>query len=173
MNFVDSIANTLLEIQAYLVYHYFKIDDVTWLDFDEDLWAQLPRATYVPSIVQLLIPIVTKPRPITASPRFSTATAALPHLIPGAARTIIAPTIFSTPVDNTSMTTNPDTSINYSNLDPTTVNVTDFHKVAVLHLACESNIRSSYNSIFIQGAQYNIHITYPDLIAATVGTTPI
>ena len=173
MNFVDAITNTLFKIQTYIVYHDFKIDDAAWLNFDANVWAQLSHATYAPSVVQLHTPIVTPSRPITASPRFPTAAATFPHLMPGATRTSIAFTIYSTPVGNIPMATNPATPNNYSVVDPTTKNVTDFHKGAVLHLACESNRRSFYNDIFVQGAQYNIHVTDPDLISATVGATPI
>ena len=59
MDFVDEITNTLPEIQLYIVYHDFKIDDATWLVFDENLWTKLPHTTYTPSVVQLTTPIVT------------------------------------------------------------------------------------------------------------------
>ena len=94
------------------MYHDFKIDDATWLAFDEYLWAQLPHATYVPSVVQLPTPIVTAPGPITASPQFPTATAALPYLISGATGTGIAPEIFSTHGGTIFMTTTTATPIN-------------------------------------------------------------
>ena len=68
MNFVDTITNTLLEIQAYIVYHDFKIDDATWLAFNEDLWAQLPHATYSPIVFQLPTPIVIAPGPSLPHP---------------------------------------------------------------------------------------------------------
>ena len=95
--------------------------------------------------------------------------------MPGATGTSIGPIIFSTPVGTISIATNTFTPINYSNIDPTPVNVTSFHKGAVLHLAFESNIRSFYNNIFVQGTQYNIHVIDPDpdLISGTVGITPI
>ena len=93
--------------------------------------------------------------------------------MPDATRTSIASTIFSTPVGSIPMATTLDTPINYSVVNPTTVNVTGFHKGSVLYLAFESNIRSFYNKIFVQGAQYNIHVTYPDLIPAAVGIAPI
>ena len=86
MIFVDAIANMLLKIQVYIVYHDFKTDDSTWLDFDEDVWSQLPHATYAPIVVQLSTPIVAAPGSITASPRFPSAAAALHHLMPGATR---------------------------------------------------------------------------------------
>ena len=68
------------------------------------------------------------------------------------------------------MTTPTQTLIDYSEIDPTKVNVTGFHKGAVLHLAQKSSVTSLYNDIFAQGAQYNIHVTNPDNISATVGT---
>ena len=61
----------------------------------------------------------------------------------------------------------------YSAIDPTTVNILGFHKGAVLHLAQKSSITSFYNDIFIEGAQYNIHITNPDNISATIVTIPL
>ena len=68
MNFVDAIANTLLEIQSYIVHYNFRIDDATWFAFDDHLWIQLPHAIYASSIVQLPTSTVTVPGSITASP---------------------------------------------------------------------------------------------------------
>ena len=61
--------------------------------------------------------------------------------------------------------------IDYSAIDPTTVNVTGFHKGAFLQLSQKSLI-IFYNDIFVQGLQYNKHITNPDTISVTVGTIP-
>ena len=114
MNFVNVIASMILDIQAYIVYHDFKTADVTWLDFDDNSWAQLPRATYIPSVVQLITSIVTIPGSINTSPRLTTVAATLPHLIPSIAGTCISPTILSTFVVITRIDTTISNPINYS-----------------------------------------------------------
>ena len=73
------------------------------------------------------------------------------HLVQLYDETGIAPKIFSTPIGTTYVATTIATSNKHSDVDPRTVNVTDFHRGAVIYLACESNIRSFYNIIFVQG----------------------
>ena len=166
LNFADVISITLLQLKAYIVYHDFKIEDSTWLAFDENLWAQLPHHEFSPASAA-----TTPTGPIP--PRFPAAAAALAHLAPHQASGTPSPPYASSPRPTTIPPAQVSrTPIDYSAVDPTKVDVTDFHKGAVLHLANEAYIKSFYNDIFVQGAQYNIHVTDPENISASIGTTP-
>ena len=166
LNFADVISITLLQLKAYIVYHDFKIEDSTWLALDENLWAQLPHHEFSPASAA-----TTPTGPIP--PRFPAAAAALAHLAPHHASGTPSPPYASSPRPTTIPPAQVSrTPIDYSAVDPTKVDVTGFHKGVVLHLANEASIKSFYNDIFVQGAQYNIHVTDPENISASIGTTP-
>ena len=62
MNFADVITITLRQFQAYIVYHKFNIDTVTWLNFDEDLCGQLSHHTFATSLRSVMDSVPSDPK---------------------------------------------------------------------------------------------------------------
>ena len=92
------------------------MDHTTWHTSDEDIWLHLPRDNYVTALTPLADPGLRFPKTVANMASMSPIT---PNHIPH----VSAPTR---------------KLIDYSVINPTTVNVTIFHKCDVLHLSQKS-----------------------------------
>ena len=132
MNFAHVIAITLRQFQAYIVYHKFNITTATWLNFDEDLWAQLPHHTFATSLSSDMSSIPPYPISISSSNPSKSITPTLQDLItpsdtPHSTSTSCKPAAYThthhcthTPTSQPVKCSNIDTSLLLSNQLPIT-----------------------------------------------------